>query len=243
MKYIQKFESYTYYNKELCPVFWDNFKFNERIREKLLAIAMDFFNNLNLKNVDVIDIRLVGSLANFNWTKYSDLDVHIVIDYNEVNKDTDLVTSYLKDKKTLNDIQHNITIKGFDVEVYIENITDSTKSLGIYSLMKNGWLKIPEYSQPEIDNDLIDKKVIEFEDIIDKIESLYKSNITPEESNLYLNHMKSYKDKIMKMRKESLEKEGELSTGNLIYKRLRNDGYLDKMFDLINKLYDKIYIQ
>lgn len=243
MNYIKTFEKYAYYNKELCPIFWDNFKFNERIREKLLTIAMDFFNNLNLKNVDIKDIRLVGSLANFNWTEYSDLDVHIVIDYNEINKDIDLVTSYLKDKKTLNDIQHNITIKGFDVEVYVENIEDSTHSLGIYSLLKNGWLKIPEYSQPEIDNDLIDKKVIEFEDVINKIESLYKSKISPEESNLYLNHMKSYKDKIMKMRKESLDKEGELSTGNLIYKRLRNDGYLDKMFDLINKLYDKIYIQ
>ncbi|MCK9445757.1 hypothetical protein M0Q50_02565 [bacterium] len=243
MIHIKTFETYKYYNKELCPIFWDNFKFNERIREKLITIAMDFFKELELKNVDIKDIRLVGSLANFNWTKYSDLDVHIVVDYTEINKDVELVSSYLKDKKSLNDILHNITIQDFEVEVYVEDINDAPHSLGVYSLLKNGWLKIPVYSQPEIDYDLIDKKVEEFEEQIDKIESLSKGKISPEDSTTYYNFMKLYKKKIMKIRQESLEKDGELSTGNLIYKRLRNDGYLDKVFDLINKLYDNIYIQ
>jgi len=78
MKYIQKFESYTYYNKELCPVFWDNFKFNERIREKLLAIAMDFFNNLNLKNVDVESantIQKINKIEDILKDKYFKLNL------------------------------------------------------------------------------------------------------------------------------------------------------------------------
>jgi hypothetical protein len=49
------------------------------------------------------------------------------------------------------------------------------------------------------------------------------------------------KSRIMKMRKESLSKGGEFSAGNLVFKKLRSEGYIGKLIDTITKSYDKIY--
>ena len=64
-------------------------------------IADDFFDTLELPWVDVTDITLTGSLANYNWSRFSDVDLHIMIDYNEVDDNESLVSEYLSAKKNL----------------------------------------------------------------------------------------------------------------------------------------------
>ena len=47
------------------------------------------------------------------------------------------------------------------------------------------------------------------------------------------------KDKIMKMRKAGLERKGEFAEENLIFKALRNTGYIGKLNDVIRNEYDR----
>jgi len=43
------------------------------------------------------------------------------------------------------------------------------------------------------------------------------------------------------MRKDSLEKDGEFGVGNLAFKELRNSDYIEKIIDIDNLLYDKLF--
>ena len=45
-------------------------------------LGIDFF---------IHDILLTGSLANYGWSKYSDVDLHIVIDFDESNHNNKLL--------------------------------------------------------------------------------------------------------------------------------------------------------
>lgn len=242
MKHIKKYESYEFYNDTLCPTFWKGFRFDERIREKLLTIAHEFYNEIG-SEAKIKDIQLVGSLANYNWTTYSDLDVHIIIDFNEVNEDTELVSNFYRDRKHVWDMHHNISIQGYDVEVYVEDVEESAVSSAIYSLLNNTWLLQPKHDDPKIDKKLVFKKANVMIATIKKLQSIAESDLSPEDANAYYSYASKYKSKVMKMRKESLAEGGELAEGNLIYKVVRNFGYVDKLFDVIYKFYDKIYIQ
>ena len=48
-----------------------------------------------------------------------------------------------------------------------------------------------------------------------------------------------YKDKIKKYRTAGLEKGGEMSDENLVFKVLRRNGYIQKLFDFKNDFIDK----
>jgi hypothetical protein len=105
---------------QLNPKIFDkNQKMHPEIKTRLIMIADDFFDTLELPWVDVTDITLTGSLANYNWSKFSDVDLHILIDYNEVDDNESLVSEYLAAKKNIWNEKHDITIKGYDVELYV----------------------------------------------------------------------------------------------------------------------------
>ena len=84
---------------ELNPNFWKNDRLDSRIRLKLLDIADDFTDFLNVGWVKPEDITMTGSLANYNWSDYSDIDLHIIIDYKKVDDRTNFVAEYFKSKK------------------------------------------------------------------------------------------------------------------------------------------------
>jgi hypothetical protein len=52
-------------------------------------------------------------------------------------------------------------------------------------------------------------------------------------------HIDSFKEKLKKYRSSGLEKDGEFSYENLVFKFLRRNGYIDKLFNFKNKLMDK----
>ena len=68
---------------KLNPKFWINNKINSRVRLKLLDLADEFIESLAVDWVKPKDIVITGSIANYNWSKYSDVDVHILIDFKE----------------------------------------------------------------------------------------------------------------------------------------------------------------
>lgn len=211
---------------ELNDLFWDeNAKLKPEIRLKLLKIVEQYIKTLKLpEDVDIIDIVFTGSLANFNYTKYSDVDVHIIIDYSKISDNKDFIESYFKDKKDMWSNRYDITIHGFPVELYTQDVNSSKEWTAIYSLLNDEWVQRPIKNNKKIDSTKIQSKVKEIETKINSIKEKTKdSNYDP------LNDIEKIKNKIKTMRQSGLEEGGEYSTENLIFKVLRNSGVLDEL--------------
>ena len=109
---------------ELNPKVWGGEEINQEVREQLLKIAQDFYDGVELE-ADVKNIILTGSLANYNWSeKYSDYDLHILIDFKDINEDVELVKKYVDSAKNVWNGLHDIKIAGYEVEVYIQDVND-----------------------------------------------------------------------------------------------------------------------
>ena len=227
---------------ELNPKFWINDKINSKVRLKLLDLADEFYDSLNIKWVKPKDIVLTGSIANYNWSKYSDVDVHILVDFKEVWKKTEFVQDYFDSKKALWSQEHEgLTIYGFPVEMYVEDSNQKNPNSGIYSLNKNKWLVEPnDFQDSELNEDYIKKRSAKIMNIIDDIEDEIKDEKDNHKLEVLSTKMKNLFDKLHRQRKESLDKHGEMGTYNIIWKVLRRTEYLDKMWDIINNVYNKI---
>jgi hypothetical protein len=213
---------------------WDNassddfktIKLHKDVREHLISIAKDFIESFGIDSFVIEDILFVGSLANYNWSEYSDVDLHIVIDKEKVNDDTELVDEFFTAKKEVYNLKHNIKVKGFDVELYVQDIKEELDaSDGIYSILYNKWRKEPSKDKSPVNKSDIIKKVKEF---VKKLSDIKKE----EEPDAKLLKLKKLKEKIRAYRKSGLNATGEYSTENLVFKYLRRSGYMDELADL-----------
>lgn len=225
----------------LDPTIWDNvngqYVLKSKIRSKLLIIADDFYDSLDLDFVDIKDVIFTGSLANFNWSNFSDIDLHLMMDFTEVDKNVDLVKNYFNSKKSTWNDEHDIKIKGYDVEVYAQDIKEKHYSTGIYSILHNKWLIKPNPNEKIGDKNLIKQKASEYMNLIDSLEIFYEKG----HYNYLIRKIDKIKDKIKKMRQSGLESSGEFSNENLIFKVLRRTGYIEKLYDLQLKAYDRAF--
>ena len=239
---FKRFFKEQFYNDTLHPRFWDDQnQMDPEVREALLQIAKDVSEQAEV--VDLIqDIQLTGSLANFNYTKYSDLDVHVLLDYKDINEDEDLVKSSLDGKRFIWNLRHNITIGDFEVEIYFQDVDEPHMASGLYSLLKGEWLREPVYNPPEVDAEDVKTKASQIERDIDRLEKEIDSASGELEIKDLQQVASKIRKKITKMRKDSLSKDGEFGVGNLAFKSLRNSGYIGKVIDLDNKLYDMLFI-
>lgn len=225
----------------LNPKVWDNYdnankaSLKPEIRQNLLTIAQEF---LYFVEVDVIisDIVLMGSLVNYNWSEYSDFDLHIIADFNQYPKEQLKLYEELFDlKKTLFNLKHDIKIKGYDVELYLQNESDSAYSEGVYSIMFDEFIKTPSKVKFEINKELIKTKAEQWMKLIDEcIEQSKEEDIESSQETL----KKCYK-KIKKYRQSGLEEGGEFSIGNLVFKYLRRNGYIAKLLEFRDQILDK----
>jgi len=231
--------------KELHPKVWPHGKLNSKIRLRLLDIADDFIDTLNVDWVKPDDIILTGSLANYNWSKYSDFDLHVLIDFKKVDERTDFVKNYFDSKKNLwNEHHENLKIYGFPVEVYVQDTNEEHTASGIYSLEKNEWIKEPEPNKIKaikLDKFMIKEKVFKFMKQIEKLEDEYEHAKSDSELDDIAKKAKALFDKIKNIRRESLKKGGEMSPGNIIFKSLRRFQYIARLSDLKLKTYDRLY--
>ena len=231
----------------LNPKFWKDEHLDSRIRMRLLDIADDFIEFLGVDWVKPDDVIMTGSLANYNWNKkFSDVDLHVLMDFSKVDKRTDFVKEYFDSKKNLwNESHKDLSICGFPVEVYVQDSKEKHASTGVYSLDKDKWITEPNrksLKSSKINKEFIKKKVSEFMDKIDKIDDIYKSA----DNDSYKARKASEEAEklwaeIKAQRKQGLSNaKNEITNGNIIYKTLRRLGYLDKIFSLRDKSYDKV---
>jgi hypothetical protein len=218
------------YHDELNPDFWNNYELKPEVRQKLIEIGNAFIEWANIPTHAVKDYLFVGGNANFNYTPKSDVDLHLLIDANEVADCPDFIEDYFEDKKDLWSMKHNISLYGHKVEVYPQD-SDSVfpKDQGIFSVIKNEWLSQPVNKNLDLNNIPEADKAT---DLKNEIDSLLTVNSSPE-------NMQDMKNRIKNMRSNSIEKYGEFGHGNLIFKELRNLGYFDKMNDYIRSKRDQ----
>ena len=205
------------YHDALCPKAWDGDRLKSDIAERLLKISKRFVSYLEIPGFRVLDVVLTGSMANYNWTRYSDFDIHVVTDYQDLQCD-DLAEAFYQAKKKIWNDAHDITIHGHEAELYVEDIHEPPVSAGMYSLLKHLWLKKPSYNPPEIDDGAINHKVAS---LIKQIDTALQSADADD--------VKRVLDKIRRMRRAGLDTAGEFGTENLAFKILRNQGYLDQL--------------
>tara|TARA_R110002050_G_scaffold6130_1_gene25931 strand:+ start:3464 stop:4534 length:1071 start_codon:yes stop_codon:yes gene_type:complete len=222
--------------------FWKGGVFDPRIREKLLSIAYEFV--CDEEECPVIDdIQLTGSIANYNYTTYSDLDVHILIDFTTINKDTDLVKQAFDGKRFVWNNKHNIKLRGHEVEVYYQHTEEPHVASGLYSLMNDKWITEPTYNPPSIDERDVSKKVDGIVSYIDKLTEKLSDDIDPLVAKSLYKRAGVMKEKLRLMRSAGLKREGEFSIENLAFKDLRNSGSIGNLNDAMDKAYDMIYAE
>lgn len=222
---------------------WDDGKLDSRIRLKLLDIADDFIKFLDLGDLKPLDIRLTGSICNYNWSEQSDIDMHIILDFSEIDSKKNLVRGFMDAKKNeWNDMHGDLNIYGFSVELYVEDPSESAISSGVYSLQKNEWVKEPSKDEIELnDTKTIKALSAAIMTMIDDYEQMfYTEQEDSHKVEVLGNDLEELRIFIRNMRKEQLAEKGEMAVGNIVYKVLRRTGYLDTMYDLQNAIYDKL---
>ena len=202
-----------------------------KVRKALMRIAEEFIDDLG-DDVFVEDIYLMGSLANFNWSEYSDFDLHIMIDFERYDDQEELYKELFDLKKKLFNDKHNIKIFGYDVEVYAQGISDEAHSDGVYSVMDDEWVHRPKKTSKSLDMSVLKTKIKSWTDKIDDAIEDAKSKGNPD-------RLKSLKDKLKDYRQSGLNKDGEFSYENLVFKFLRRSGHIGKLFDEKTKIKDK----
>jgi hypothetical protein len=209
---------------ELNPLLWADESIRPDVRQALLRIAREFEQYLDVP-VAVEDIIVTGSQASYNYTKHSDLDLHIIVDYKTIECDQP-VDILLDTKRKLWKLSHDITIHGVPVELYAEDLDRPVKGSS-YSLLDDTWRKKPkpaDRSEPQG----VERIALAW---ITVIRQALEAG-TPQA-------LKSVKDLLMHYRQASLAKQGEISRGNLVFKMLRNTGVISMLMQALNQALDQ----
>lgn len=215
------------YNNTLNPDLWnaDN-TLKSDVRDSLLKIAQDFYEDTEL-TAPIEDIYMLGSSANYNWSATSDIDLHVLIDFKKINSDVELVKQTVDAIKTNWNKNHNITIKNRKVEIYIQDLVEKNRATGIYSILNNKWVLVPQRLRIQLNKPQIQQ---EYSNMVSLIKDATKSN--------NLDKLKRVLKMLYNMRETGLSREGEYSTENIVFKALRSKGYIDRLKDTIYNLYD-----
>ncbi len=223
--------------QELNPEFWENDKLKKNIKNKLLKIAKDFFKSLELpENIKLKDILFVGSLANYNWSKFSDIDLHLVTDFNKFDEDKDFIKKYFDAEKNLWNKNHQIKLKHYPVEIYVQDVKEKLHASAIYSIPHDKWILKPKNDDITIDKITLKRKV---QKLFDKLRNI-KDNYQSKEYQKTIDKAEQLKDNIKNMRKAGLESGGEFSIENLTFKVLRRTDFMELLDSLKIKAYDHL---
>ena len=235
---VKSFETKETLSDQIFEERKGHFVMRDEIKKRLLEVSNDFIESLGVEFF-IHDVVLTGSLANYNWSQYSDVDLHILIDFDELDKDSkkdsivlhSIMKEFFDAKKNVWNEKHEIKIKGYDVEIYVQDVNEEHISSGVYSILHNKWVLEPKKNKPNID----DRKILEKgEEFGKKIDRLIQ---TPKD--ITIDQLEDLRKKIKEFRQSGLESGGEYSYENLTFKLLRRNGYIQKLLRLKTQLTDK----
>lgn len=321
-------------HEELNPKLWNkNDTLKTEVKEKIKEIVAEFLKSLQDDKIKFItdDIILVGSNCSYNYTKDSDLDIHIIANTKSLDCPENLYAALYSAYRSIFNSKLDIDFYGIPVELYVETDETPRISNGVFSVKNDKWIKKPVIQDiPELNKEAFDKEFKKWEDkyntLIEEAKKLTESeesnnikarsiiadqirgewdadkgytkavadlkeledidtekaqdimlNIAGEEQvhvgeleTVYdafdpklfdniesgkteakekvaeqlieskeetkINKIEKFIEDIYDLRKAAIATEGEYSIGNLVFKELRNKGYLDNLKDIKNKL-------
>ena len=215
--------------------FWDEKVLLPEISERLMEIASNILKNLDV-DLEIEDVVLTGSIAGYNWHKHSDIDLHVILDFDKLGEDFEFAKRLLDEIRINWNKTHNIFIKGHEVELYFQHKTEKNETNGLWSIFQNQWLQEPKITSTDFDLATTERKAEAIAKSIDHLQDLF-TNGDYEQAYEY---SKKIKNKISNMRKSGLADEGIYSPENLAFKMLRNSNYLEKLSDIKIVAYDKM---
>jgi hypothetical protein len=208
----------------LNPAIWSGRTLKVEVREKLLAIADSFLEDLKTHALDPLDILITGSNANFNWNAASDIDLHIMADLSKVDCDFELASDYFHEHSFLWNEHHGIKLHGFPVEIYVQDVNEPHHASGVYSVKNRKWVKTPQHVEAPPEAQVTQKA----QPLIKKIDGLIGSGVSLTPEQLY-KKIDALRTKIRDMRKSSLARDGETAIENLVFKHLRRTGHIGRL--------------
>lgn len=192
------------------------------VRKQIIEIVSKFEDYIQVP-IMIADIQLVGSNASYNYTDTSDLDVHIIANFEAISCDVSILQSLYDAKKSAFNKSLDITLHGIEVELYIQDIKSTTISNGIYSVCDNAWIKEPKPIK-SITKHNTEKEFTKWQE---KIQQVLQNNDYEEINNtitmLYL------------IRHNSIAVDGEYGKGNSLFKDIRSAGLLQQLKDALDK--------
>jgi hypothetical protein len=219
-------DAVTFHDK-LNPALWAGTKLRPEVKNQLEEIAKDFLQEMGIHDLDVRDITISGSNAAYSYTKHSDLDLHILVNIDDL-PNNEIYREFFDAKKSLYNDSHDITIHGVPVELYVQDAAQPSVTLGEYSLQNDKWLRIPTKRRANFDQSATRMKYEKLLDIVER--ALDSKNLTKIQKVL---------KKIKQYRQAGLDKGGEFGPENLAFKALRSQGYITKLYDLRDKLHSE----
>jgi uncharacterized protein YsxB (DUF464 family) len=216
------------FHDSLNEKIWDGDEMRLDVRVTLLKSAYAFIEFLDMPDLKIEGVQFVGSNASFNYTDYSDCDVHVVIDFDE-SPCPELAENFFLTKKTLwNQMHEAVSVMGYKVELYAEDVKNPATAAGVYDLLNGKWLKRPEKEEPEVDCSAVSAKA---EAMVNEINAICATQDKNEIEQMF--------ERLRLMRKAGLVEAGEYSVENLAFKTIRNLGYIDKLSKARLKAQDK----
>lgn len=214
------------YNTVLNPKLWDGQRLKSEVRGRLLRIADDFIEFVDVP-MTVIDIVLYGGNVNYNYTPSSDLDLHLVVDKAGIECDRE-VDELFDSKRRLYKRKHHIEINGIEVELYVEGPNETPVSSS-YSVARDEWIQEPNPKMPQYDHEEV-ARMVEVWQIV--LQHAAKTGDLPT--------LRKSVELLRSYRKKGLATpEAEFSVPNLVFKSLRNDRTLEAVMTLIDRLHDQ----
>jgi len=220
---INEYESHSHLN----PKLWDGDTLRPKLRVGFMKIAKAFYDFLEI-DTPILDVIIIGSSANYNWTEHSDIDLHVVINYAEVGDNMLLVQNYMNAKKSVWNNNYPLQYKGMNIELYAQDSNENLNStVGIYSLAHDKWINKPSSETVSIDDDAIQQKAKPYQYEIDEL--------NPADPKIEFK-IRSLLNRLRHLRQTGLDSNGEYSVENMAFKYLRNKGYLERLKQFQKKI-------
>lgn len=226
------------YHNELNPKIWTKedgeYRIQKDVGTALLKAADKFieyvgFEDKILPGVEIEDIIVTGSMANYNWTSESDIDLHVLVSTKGVTpKYKDAILALFDAKRKIWNMEHDISMNGFPVEFYVQDLDEDHNSTGFYSLCDNVWLEKPTHNPPDVKDSAVQSK---YKSLLSLIKAALKSEKASVTQNAF--------DKLIDARKVGLEKGGEFSVENVAFKLLRAEGWVEKLANHKGETFDE----
>lgn len=233
----------------LCPLIWDkeegkSWEIDPKAKRKFFRIAKEFYSEFKslLKQRDIYDIQITGSIANLDWNSNSEIDIHVLVNFDDIDKGN------LRDIKNEIesicfewDLKNNPKFKGHDIDLFVQDKRDPHSYSALYSLMNNKWIKAPNEEEIEIDDRDADKKYDSIVFSIERLETIFKEIQDKEKVKKYYRLGLELKRRIQKIKKSYDSSEDSFSVEGMVYKKLKNSGYIEKLIEILAYAYERIF--